>query len=480
MEKNAEKLQAIENEKKIGTQIPFTDLGNAESLALFHGNKIRFVHGDGAKGQGWHIWTGTHWRPDRTQEVYNYADDIARKRQQAVLTYEHDADRKKRNLREAILLENRHKAYSCLEQAKHLKPITTTQAELDTNPYLLACPNGTLDLKTGQLREPRPEDMITMCTGVNYNPNATSELWSEFLETTFILPNGEPDLGLIKNVRLAKGYSLTGSDVEHCFFLGYGGGRNGKSTLYYVARSVLGSYAADVPFDSFILDRNQQTNDLAMLRGKRFVTAFESERNKKLAESRIKSLTGGDPLTVRFLWNEFFTYEPQFKVWLGTNHLPKITGTDNAIWSRVKLIPFKAQFDKGVNDILGLKYKLANEEGEAILSWMVDGCRSWLEAGYLEDCITVKEATKEYRLQEDWFGKFIEDMIQPEQDHFFPNTELMAAWAEWSSKNGYSEMKISIDGIGKRLANRGYSKHRTDQGRGFLHIKVNPLWRLGT
>ncbi len=213
--------------------------------------------------------------------------------------------------------------------------IAVAPTMLDADPWALTVENGTLDLRSGQLRSHRPEDLITKLAPVVYDPEAEAPAWQAFIKH---IMNGDGDM--CAYLQRLSGYSMTGETSEQTMFVPFGAGANGKSTKLNTIRGVLGDYAKDTPPETLLAKRIPgASNDLARLQGARFVTAMETEAGNQLAEARVKQLTGGDPITARFLYGEYFEYVPQFKLFMATNHRPRIQGTDNGIWRRIHLIP---------------------------------------------------------------------------------------------------------------------------------------------
>jgi putative DNA primase/helicase len=273
----------------------------------------------------------------------------------------------------------------------------------DGHLYLLNVANGTLDLESGQLREHRREDLMTKLIPYPYNPDATCPDWEQFLDVVFA---GDRDL--IRYVQKAIGYTLTGSIGEQCFFLLYGQGKNGKSTLLDTVRTLLGDYGVTAPPSTFLQkESGAASNDIARLVGERMITAVEPTQGAKLNESVLKQLTGDGKTSARFLYGEYFEFTPTGKIWIGANDKPRVRGTDLGIWRRVHLIPFEVQIppERRIKDF---HRKLLAQEGAGILTWAVEGCRKWLTEG-LEPPSAVTDATKEYRADNDPIGRFLDD-----------------------------------------------------------------------
>jgi putative DNA primase/helicase len=210
---------------------------------------------------------------------------------------------------------------------------------------------------------------------------------------------------LIRFVQRAVGYSLTGSTNEQCLFILYGSGANGKSTFLNTISAMLGDYARQTPTDTLLVKRGDGiSNDVARLHGARFVSAMEVDNGRRLAEAQVKQLTGGDLMAARYLYQEFFEFRPQFKLFMGVNHTPVIQGTDHGIWRRIHLVPFTVTIAKEDQDKRLVEELHAERSG--ILRWAVEGCLTWQAEG-LEPPTAVAEATEEYRAEMDVLARFL-------------------------------------------------------------------------
>jgi putative DNA primase/helicase len=374
-----------------------TDYGNAERLVANYGADIRFCHVWGR----WLHWDGMRWAIDESGEIVRLAKATVRSIYQEAATIEDEAPRKvtanwARESEKALRIE------AMIRLAQSEQGIPVHPDGLDRGSWLLNCTNGTIDLATGELRPHRPEDMMTKLAAVKYDPAAKSPRWKRFLQEVF-----EPHPDLIDFIQRAVGYSLTGDTREECLLLLWGLGRNGKGTLIKILASMLGDYAGTADFSAFVQRRhdNGPRDDIANMKGKRFVSAQESREGAALAESLIKWLTGGDRVRARRLYENSYEFDPTHKIWLATNHKPVIRGTDSAIWSRLKLIPFEVSFE-GREDKT-LKQALLREL-PGILAWALEGCRLWQKEG-LSFPESVINATGEYRRDSDHVGRFIEE-----------------------------------------------------------------------
>lgn len=438
-----------------------TDMANARRFAEEHRDSLRY---DG-KSRHWLVWTGTHWRQDETGEVQRRAKETVTRLHRTIAAR---TDLPPRYLDYAIDAQRGNRIAAMIALAKSEPGIPVTPDQLDTDPWLLNVENGTLDLRTGDLRAHRPEDLITKVAPVRYDANAASPKWLEFLDQ---IMDGDQDL--IRFLQKVFGYALTGDAREQCVFIAHGGGANGKSTAFTAVATVVGGYAQHTPTETLLVKRGDSIpNDVARLRGARLVTAAEAECNRRLAEALVKQLTGGDKIAARFLHGEFFEFAPTFKLFLAVNHKPVIQGTDHAIWRRIRLIPFTVTIPTDKQDRT-LPDKLRAERA-GILAWAVRGCLRWQEEG-LEPPQAVKDATAEYRDEMDTVGSFIDERCVRDPDAHTPSAWLYEAYKTWCF--ALSEIPMAKADFGARLAEKGFTPGRTSKGRFWRGLAVVPVTR---
>lgn len=438
-------------------RLPRTDAGNAEAFAALFGDCFRHDH----RRKDWLVWDGARWAEDADGEAERAMLQTVRRRR-AVFA-EEIADRAKARpaVKWAFQQESQSRLRAALEIARSTPPFPALSETLDADPFLLACPNGTLDLRSGILREARRDDLITRVAGAAFHPDAPCPRWMRFLDETF---GGDADL--VAFVQRAAGYSLTGDVREHALFILYGTGANGKTTFLEALRTVWGDYARTTPFSTFESgSRDDKRADLAALRGVRFVSATETEDGRRLAEARVKAITGGDSIACRHLYGRFFEYHPAFKVWMATNYKPAIRGTDHGIWRRIRLIPFTRQFvgeaaDPNLLDTL-------RGEAEGILAWAVRGCVAWLRDG-LGNPGAVRDATEAYRMEQDVVGQFLADCTRTGEGLTVRAAALYAAYKDWCEKNG--EKAMSGTAFGRRMADRGVDRARDRTGMYYIGL----------
>jgi putative DNA primase/helicase len=327
---------------------------------------------------------------------------------------------------------------------------------LDENRDLAGCSDGyVLDLKTGSLSSDDSNFIVTKKFGTNFTQGSTCPEWMKFLQRIF-----DEDSELINFIQRAVGYSLTGSISEQCLFILIGTGANGKSTFLRVLQHLLGDYAGTISMQGLMVQRyGSQTNDLAHLCGKRFVVASEGERAQSLAESKIKLMTGGDRIACRPLYKDFFEYIPEFKLWLATNDLPTISGTDEAIWRRIRVIEFPItilpeQQDKRLADRL-------ISELPGILQWAIQGLIEWRKIG-LSPPECVSQSTKNYRNDNDTIGQWKESACIFESGLRTSMKELYESYKFWCENSSLDALPNTA--VGKELTRLGYKTVKTKKG----------------
>ena len=420
-----------------------TDLGNARRLVHRHGRNLRYCW----LWRKWLVWDGKRWVKDDTGEVYRLAKETVSSIYQEAAAAPNDETRKELG-KHATRSEAGARIKEMVDLARSDVPVMPD--ELDASPDLLNTESGTIDLRTGELREHRREDLITKIAPTTYRPDAAAPTWEAFLER--VLPGED----LRAFVQRAVGYSATGDTSEQCMFINHGGGANGKSTFQEAIAAALGDYAMRAPTEMLLAKRSDGVpNDVARLKGARFVSASETEEGRRLAESRIKDLTGQDTITARFMKAEWFDFAPTHKLWLSTNHKPEIRGTDAAIWRRIRLVPWTVTIPPTEQDKklpITLRHELAG-----ILVWIVRGCLEWRREG-LQAPDEVRKATGEYRVEMDLLAGFLAECCELGANHWEYAKDLYDSYKRWCDENG--ERSEPQRKFGGRLGERGFQRDR--------------------
>jgi putative DNA primase/helicase len=412
---------------------PATETGDAEFFAAVNADIVRFDH----RRRRWLLFDGVIWAPQTDGEIARLALDAVRARQRAAVG-------NKERLKWALGGEGRRRLDNLLDIARNTKPIADAGDSWDLDPWLVGAQNGVIDLRTGGLRPGRPEDRITLRVRAPFDPEAECPLWDRTIEEIF-----EGDGSLIAYVDRFIGYSLTGDCREEALAFCWGEGANGKGTLMNTVGWLFGDLADDLPFSAFELhSRASIPNDIAKIVGKRFVTASETGETQQLNESRVKALTGRDPVTARFLYGDFFTFQPVAKFWLAANHKPKVNDDSEGFWRRLHLIPFTASFigreDKTLKDRLRL-------EAAGILAREVQGCLAWQREG-LNPPNAVRAATKAYRDEADLLAPFFDARCVLHPAAKVQASKLFASYQGWCDECQMRDReRLSLRDFGTRL-----------------------------
>jgi putative DNA primase/helicase len=440
-----------------GTEYGLNDLGTAGRLASLHGENIRYcdlVH-------KWFVWDSKRWETDATKQVWRCAVDTVRSIYAEASKIE---DQKKRTdlINYARSCETDHKIKAIVSAGTYaVEDICLRPEVLDTDKMLLNVLNGTIDLRTGELREHRREDYITKLAPVNYNPKALCPKWLEFLHLIMC-----GNMGLIDYLRVLSGYCLTGDVGRRKIDIFFGGGHNGKSTFLQVIKTILGDYAMQAdPELLLVKPKGTHPTYLADLKGKRFAITIETEEEKQMAAARVKWLTGGaDTIRARKLYEDAKEFEPTHKIILATNYKPVIKDTTSGLWGRIALIPFNHIFAE--KDQIKNYHEILLEEREGILRWALSGCETWQAEGGIKLPPEVTEATRAYKTEEDIMECFLGDCCMTGQGFKVTNKALRAAYEKWCGENG--EQAISPKALALRLKLKHYTQDRDREGR-FWH-----------
>src|SRR5215218_1515210 len=424
-----------------------TDLGNAERFIDTYRDVVLWC----PARKAWLIWDGSRWAWDERGAVRKLAHQASRSIYKDAV-HEPDEAKQREIAKFARASQNESRIGAMLNEARPY--LAVGMDELDADPWLINCQNGTLDLRTGKLKAHDPADRITKIVPVDYDPEASCPRFLRFLNETLV------DEAVIKFVKRYSGYTLTGITRERLLAILYGFGKNGKTTLSELLHEVLGDYARNTDVETLLIKKYQGVgNDVAALKGARFVSAAEVEKGRRLAESNVKQLTGRDTVTARFLFGENFDFKPEFKLWLSTNNKPVIQGTDDAIWDRIRLIPFTQRFDSRRADPK-LPDKLRDELA-GVFAWMVEGCLEWQEHG-LEEPKTVTDATRQYREEMDTLTSFLDETCVIREGLMTPASRLYKQYQMWC--DGAGENTETQKMFGMRLSERGFVSEKIKRG----------------
>ena len=451
--------------EKIATAEP-GDMSAARVFARLNAGKLLYVTQAGR----WLTWTGTRW------SWCNAGEDMQAAKQTAdhflKLTIElvrQDAERHRKRLAFALRLQNLPRLEAMMRLAQSEPGLCIgSMTELDADPWMLGVRNGAIDLKRGALLSPDPRMLITRQAGTEFDRSAECPRWLQFLDSIF-----SGDAQTIKYIQRALGYSLTASTTEEVLFLAYGWGANGKSVFANIVSSVLGDYAQAAPAALLTTRREGDAgprNDVARLCGARVVNINELQNGEVLDEQVVKMLAGRELIAARFLHKEYFDFLPSAKAWIRTNHRPVIHGTDDGIWRRLHLVPFKRKFAEDERDPW-LEGRLADEL-PGILAWMVDGCLEWQKIG-LSPSPLVRSESATYRTESDLLGEFLQDECVLDSNSRESQRIVFSAWCIWCANNAVRNgSKASFS---RKLHERGIVDVKNSGTRFYAGLKLGKV-----
>lgn len=446
----------------------YDDTGNAERVIDRYGDILRYSY----ITKKFYVYNGIVWEEDNTGTIRQLIDLMIKDMKNEKVFTSEDVEEEDAiaNLEKHIKNSRSNRSKKNIEdELKHNASILPS--EFDRDDMLLNTANGYLDLSSGELRDHDKEEMFSKVTNSEYTDTATPDTWISFLNDIF-----NSDKEIIRYIQKAIGYSLTGSTREQVMFILHGAGRNGKSLFVETISEILGTYSDNMRADSLMVKPNGGVNnDIAKLQGSRFITSSEPNEGFRFDEGLIKQMTGGDTVTARFLYGEEFNFKPKFKIWITTNHKPIIRGTDDGIWRRMILIPFKVQIPEHKVD-KDLKYKLLRE-APAILDWMIEGCLMWQSEG-LRMPQSILDASEHYRNEMDVIEYFVSEECDRGEEYEVKAKDIFDIYKKWADETG--EYKMGQRKFGMKMKEKYEAKRKSDgiyyQG---LRLKVIVDSRFG-
>ena len=431
-----------------------TDSGNAELLVTLHGANFRWL----TDVEQFYVWNNTVWRPNKSGDI--------------LLPQTKDVARQINDPKWQQASESAGKRRAMIAMTKGEQSVWSVSNVFDRKPWLLNVANGTLDLQTGNLRDFDRQDYISKQSPITYDPFAACPKFDAFLDYIF-----RSDKDTIHFMLKALGYTLTGTVGESCFFICYGLGANGKTTLIETLMQLLGAdFARPAKFSTFVASKSSFDSkyELATFKGARLITAIEPRKAGHLDEEVLKQITGGDQIMARDIYKENVVYYPEFKLWLAMNNQPRIIGTDEGIWRRVRMIPFTVQISDSMK-VKEFHKVLFSEEGSGILNRLIEGCRAWQEEG-LKMPSPIEKATTEFRAAQNVIQGFFDSCTLSGKPNQHAKTEaLYAAYKRWAEEQG--EFVIRTNEFAEELDRRGFVRRRVrDDGvhRFAITLKASP------
>lgn len=450
----------------VDTRLLDTDIANARRLATHRGEDIRYT-----TEAGWLVWDGRRWAED-PREVR--IQGIAKEVMESLFDEIRNAPDRDSMMAHAKRSQSRRHIEAAIVLARSEPGILTSLTSFDADPWLLNVANGTIDLRTGRLKPHERADLITKLVSIDYDEDASCELWEAFLWRV----TGQNE-ELYSYLRRFVGYLLTGSTTEQVLHFLFGLGANGKSVFCEVIAMLLGEYAITCSPEMIMARRSAGIpNDVARLRGMRSALMNETSQGARFDEAKLKDLTGGDTLSARFLHREFFDFIPTHKLVIRGNHKPAISGNDEGIWRRLRLIPFTVSIPANEQDRRLLE-KL-RDELPGILRWAVNGCLEWRGDG-LQPPACVTEAVEAYRAEADILGRFIDECCEQRPLGQVKSSVFYQRFREFAEQSG--ERAMPAKDLPNEMARRGFKLKRTESARLFLGIELQgsatPDWRDG-
>lgn len=426
----------------------YTDEGNAWRLVQEFGNVLRY-----SGAGGWFVWDGQRWAPDTKDAIWEYArETLDRMALEAVHESGEDRDELLAWVHQS---RSRSRYESMIKLTRAFDDIKTDLTEFDSDPWLFNCPNGTINLRTGELKSHDQKDLITKMSPVEFHPGLYDERFNVYLSAALA-----GDAELMEYIQRAAGYTLTGDISENVFFIVFGPTASGKSTFLTAMQTVMGEYAMQTSPENLLMSRNGTPKDeVAAMRGARLVATSEPPPGSRFSESLIKQMTGGEKLSARHLYKDRFEFEPTHKIWMTTNSPPRTN--DKALHRRMHHIPFPHTVEPQDRDLTLRErwLKVPTTEGaQAVLAWAVQGCLQWQQER-LGTAAAVQASSHEYEENQDVLGQFVEDCfdVTPNVNDSLEMSEIYDVYRSWCSESG--EMPLGRITLTRQINERSHDLH---------------------
>lgn len=436
-----------------------TEIGTASRFAVEAAPRCRYAYDWGA----WLLYDGTRWARDTRGQIAERVKAFVRDDLNRAATARGHVEAGSRQERAAkawhdhVIRCQTERGIGSIERLARSEPgMPIDVSDLDADPYLLNCRNGTVDLRTGQLWPHDARDLLHKRIDIDYDDGAPCPRWDRFLD---VVTDHNPRV--VDYLQRCMGYSLSGQTSEQVVFFLHGGGANGKSTFLRLACAVLGEYAVHTDPSTFLQRRRSAIrDDLVRLHGARIVSCAEFDRGEQLSEALVKQVTGGEPIVARPLYGRLAEFQPQFKLWMSSNYRPPIQGTDHGIWRRLRLIPFNVTIPEADRD-RHLDEKLLGEL-PGILAWAVRGYQAYQEHG-LADPQEVRQATSQYKEDEDPVAEFLTVATVDAGEEEVLHRDVFALHHQWSAEN--RSPQLGTRELADQLKQHGWKEKRTNRGK---------------
>ncbi|MFJ9913623.1 phage/plasmid primase, P4 family [Actinacidiphila glaucinigra] len=440
---------------------PVQHVNYAKFVARHTGHHLRYM-----ENVGWYRWSGVIWEAtggtgaayqaitDAAHVLHRYATDNP-----AALGWVNNAVK--------LMLNSPHRR-AIVAELENLRSLRVTADEFDSARHLLTFTNGTVDLRTGEIREHDPADMLTQSARVEYRPEATAPRWLRFIEEVF-----PEDPELQRYFQTFLGYAITGEVREHALGVWYGAhGRNGKGTTVRTMQSVFGpDIIREVEFSIFENVRGQapHTEQIAGMRGARMVVAQEGNQGTPMNTALLKNLSGGDRVSTRHLHGKTFSFEPTFTIVLATNHLPEFASGGAALWARTKAILFGQSFaDRRDPD---LEPTIQGPEREGVAAWIVEGAKRYYAEG-LSDPLAVVAATEFHKDSVDPLKDLVGELFDYAEGSQVQRSTFNRELKEWRDTNGDKSNKYSPASVKRHLLDSGKAEEIRTKAHGWVYVGI--------
>lgn len=436
-----------------GLKYACTDLGNAERFTTQHGDKLRYIAEEGR----WVAWDGSRWKHS-DKRVHTMATDTIKRIYDEARDCDNETGRA-----ELRKWAGRSESKSSVMAMKDMaaKELTTSITEFDSDPKVINCLNGVVNLETGEL-EKHDKQLVMKRASVDYRPDAKCPTWQAFLDGVF-----QQDAELIGYFQKLMGYSLTGLTQEQKVFLAYGLGANGKTTLFETMHTILGDYATTTEFTTFLNSASKNASarsleEIGKLRGARLAVASETSNTARWSESVVKKASGGDTLRGARMYGSSYEFDPTHKLFFQCNHKPGAKDASHGFWRRMVVIPFKARFEGAAIDP-DMRRKLLQER-DGIFAWCVAGAMAYFRDGLGELPEACRKETDRYRDDNDVLSRFVDERLQRDAGTLVPIgvKDAHNAYQVWCIQN--NEQPGFLKHFSDAMAERGIESVRKSQG----------------
>lgn len=425
----------------------------AELFVRRYADELLHVH-----GLGWHYWGGTHWVEDKNGKARRRVRDHLKEliAQARFMAKEDGANL----LKDVRRCESAAGITGVLDCAKFMHPMTISAEVINADAFLFNARNGTLDLRTGEIRPHDPRDMITKCAGTDIDPDATSTTWTEFLEVVL------PDTDVRSYLGRLFGLAMLGEIREHTLPILTGTGGNGKSVMVETVLAAFGDYGLTVDPKLIIRTKSERHGTfLADLHGARLVLTSETDEGDRLAAGTVKTLTGGDRIRANRMRSDPFEFTPSHSLLMVTNHTPKVSGDDQALWRRLRIVPFDVVVPEEDRDT-ELPARLKADHLQAVLAWCLAGWLDYQRHGMATPA-AVQLRTNAYQTESDPLGQFLDAQCVIRDDVNVMAGALFEHYSMWALKTGNA--RLTATDFGKRMTER-FAKKATNKGQKYIGV----------